>query len=187
MPNWVYNHMTLTGSRDDINTFMSKIQIPETKSAGPLKLVAIELTSNTDSPKDYRFFNSFVRMPEEIEHLPYDPDRYNWERDNWGVKWGDNNTQIEKISDIEIKISFDTPWSFAQKFFEQFVKICPLSFHIMWYEEQMYYGGELIKSGENIVSHSYQDDSSERPFHKFMKNNFPNMEFELLDDKLSPK
>jgi hypothetical protein len=41
------------------------------------------------------------------------PDWWNWRVANWGTKWdvGGDNTYIERISDTEMYMSFDSAWA----------------------------------------------------------------------------
>ena len=71
MPNWVYNKMTVTGSKPDLEAFAKK---------------ASEQRPEGARPSDLSFWN-FVR-PADSELVKYhETGWYDWNIKHWGTKW----------------------------------------------------------------------------------------------------
>jgi hypothetical protein len=114
-------------------------------------------------------FNALYPVPFAVQVLPYDPgtlDRcirenegirsfcdihdvnisgYDWEHQNWGVKWGDCSTSVQEVSDTHMSIYFETAWGPAHEFWEKVSADYPTLTIIMDYTEEMnQFAGEAV-------------------------------------------
>jgi len=94
-------------------------------------------------------FHALIPVPNAVLLMPYDPSRfrdlvsdnktyaefckkhnvtcsgYEWERENWGVGWGDCHTYIHTREDDSFVVSFDTAWTVPDIFLEKVSAIFP--------------------------------------------------------------
>ena len=89
MPDWTNNVMDVTGKKEDVAAARSDLYV------------------------DGQFsFEGVLPKPEGLT-----PDEeYDWEIENWGVKWGPSNVQNVIDEDDHIQLEFDTPWGYPQKY-----------------------------------------------------------------------
>ena len=125
-------------------------------------------------------------MPQEVLSVPYDhrsateiynkldlPDDerpqsgYEWERINWGVKWGASDAHMHHSEDKMVCYSFQTPWSPPMDFMEKIVKDYPeLCFKLEYEEPGMAFAGKTewqdglctFEDSWDIEDHSDWDD-----------------------------
>ena len=76
--------------KEEDNWFSFKIIVPEPKH----KIVEV---------KD--------RLPEYVLENGEDYDWYHWRYDNWGVKWDRSDIYFSDNDELNISMSFDTPWN----------------------------------------------------------------------------
>ena len=82
MPNWCYNKLTITGPEADVRSFKEK-------AAGPCPWLKPDETE-----VEVLNFHSLVPVPDEVLQAGYEAAGYDWERENWGCKWGADEPQI---------------------------------------------------------------------------------------------
>ena len=122
MPNWCSNKLTITGLAADI-------QALKTKAFGH---------SPWEEPEDepnVLNFHSFLPVPENILAAGYGDAGFDWERQNWGCKWGAANSVIVEEWEGHVEYSFDTAWSPPIKFLETLAKQWPNLTFVLLYEE----------------------------------------------------
>lgn len=122
MPNWVYNSVEITGSKDDLLAFIEKAKQQHktfwrsdkwiTMPDGTRKEIPDEervIVEELSGENDLSFWN-FVRptdeeLPYYFEHLKDPTEKnendlfagshwYNWNLRNWGVKWDTGDTEL---------------------------------------------------------------------------------------------
>jgi hypothetical protein len=156
MPNWVYNHIRLSGDAETLTKFWEQATKPhptavqnptmpyETKDG---EWVIIE-------NNEFSFWN-FVAPPESswkdyfstANGSAPEGNWYNWNIANWGTKW-DTDLDDFDTQDECITLSFQTAWSPPSGVYEAMVKQYPtLDISIEWEEEQGF-GAELESDGE---------------------------------------
>jgi hypothetical protein len=114
MPNWCQNELTVIGPKEDIAAFKIKAA----------------------NDKGVFVFNQFVPKPPEVEATPYDKVGYNWERENWGVKWGASEENLITDKPNQLLYTFNTPWGPPELFLIKLSKQYPLlQFINAWIEE----------------------------------------------------
>jgi len=178
MPNWVYNSVSVSGTKETIEAFYDKAIAPhpETFDEATGKVVY------TENP-EFSFWN-FVAPPKEaVESGEYfgthgwaDGEKkgdtptnwYNWNNDNWNTKWDACDayaeTTINKDGSADISISYNTAWSIPEPVMEAMVKQHPeLTFSFSCEEEQgwgaEYSGteGELVEVKSWDIPDSHAD------------------------------
>ena len=154
MPNWCYNNVRIMGSKNDIDNIIKKYTelirkevvlcsekiIPYPRDY--LLKRAFFINNNDDDNKMKEIerlnvtekehkqillwkLNNEKEIVEEIENFWYD-----WNRLNWGSKWGicncsDCNIVKMKHDKLSIQWNFETAWSCATPFVEQISKDYP--------------------------------------------------------------
>jgi hypothetical protein len=161
MPNWVYNNLSITGTKADIDAFVAKATTPHTTRYEPF----LSDEPSEQLREDFSFWN-FIRPDEDKLDLYFetngshkDPETgemirtgdneynwYNWNIRNWGCKWDARETELEvdELSDgrANLRIKFDTAWDKPDPVFYAMVEQHPeLEFDFHWEEEQGW-GGE---------------------------------------------
>jgi hypothetical protein len=84
MPNWCFNELTITGPAEDLKRFKER-------AAG-----LSPWASASERVRNVLNFHSLVPVPDDIIQTGYDPTGYEWEIQNWGVKWGACDTQLNE-------------------------------------------------------------------------------------------
>jgi hypothetical protein len=151
MPNWVYNNVSVSGTKETIEAFYEKATAthPETFDKETGKVIY------TENP-EFSFWN-FVSPPKEaVESGEYfgthgfsdgesqgdtPVNWYNWNNENWNTKWDacdtHSETTINKDGSADISISYSTAWSIPEPVMEAMVKQHPeLTFSFSCEEEQ---------------------------------------------------
>lgn len=108
---------------------------------------------------------------------------WDWQTKNWGVKWGDSETNVTRYLDGTISITYQTPWGPPTEGIITISKQFPnCSFTITYKEEGMcILGAARIENGE-IVAES-DADSSEWP--DWSEDDDGTSYTETLDDMMS--
>lgn len=132
MPNWVYNQLTVSGERHEVDMFVQKASAS-----------AIDWMTEDDRDAELSFAN-FIR--------PSDPEGYRnggwyqWNIDNWGTKW--DATRVERSDEGDsVSYTFDTAWSPPEPVFHAMVEQFPRLDFEMHYLEEQGWGGELAGRG----------------------------------------
>jgi len=144
MPNHVKNKLLVTG--ENLSNFYEKL------------------------PKSDGFINSLIPMPEELHgtEAPNNDkearakfiklygagDWYYWQQENWGVKWGDYNTDAEEYDD-KIIITFDSAWLPPEKAIATISDMFPeLVFYLSYQEPGMGVKGHFVYVSGQRVDHN---------------------------------
>ena len=126
MPNWTCNILTVYGPEEDIKAFRQKAI-----GHSPW-LTASELTVDKPEPLN---FHSLVPVPDELLKAGYDKAGYDWEKANWGCKWGACNAELVDEEKRWLVYQFDTAWSPPVEFIERAAKLWPTLTFLLEYEE----------------------------------------------------
>jgi hypothetical protein len=92
MPNWCNNTLRVFGSDEDVRRFKEQ-------AAG-----CSPWTQSNESEQNLLNFHSLVPIPPEILAAGYNDAGYNWEREQWGCKWGACETQL--VDEWEDRVGF---------------------------------------------------------------------------------
>lgn len=133
----------------DIKDEFQQARLKKLLTEGDPRLAEVIKKHSTEpEPDPILSFHQLFPVPDEILEGRYDPDGYQWEVQNWGVKWGCSNAQLS--SDGGLKYRFNTPWGPPLKFLEKVSADFPeLEFTCRWAEPGMMAAGKSVfKSGE---------------------------------------
>ena len=123
MPNWCYNKLTITGPEADVQAIKSK-------AVGCCPWFKTDQTET-----EVLNFHSLVPVPEEVLKAGYESAGCNWEKENWGCKWGADDAKILDAWETCIIYEFYTAWSPPIEFLEKVAVAYPKLQVILEYEE----------------------------------------------------
>ena len=123
MPNYCSNKLTITGPDTDVRSFKEK-------AAGPCPWLKPDETE-----VEVLNFHSLVPVPDEVLKAGYEAAGYDWEQENWGCKWGADETQILDEGGNCIIYEFYTAWSPPIEFLQKVAESYPKLQFILEYEE----------------------------------------------------
>jgi hypothetical protein len=123
MPNWCHNQLTITGPEADVRSFKEN-------AAGRCPWLKPEETE-----VEALNFHSLVSVPDEILQAGYEAAGYDWERANWGCKWGADNVTVLDEGGTCIIYEFYTAWSPPIEFLTAVAKQWPNLTFVLQYEE----------------------------------------------------
>lgn len=147
MPNWVFNSLKVSGTKEDIDAFVARASQPYERWG-------------EECQSDLSFWN-FVRPEDEIldEYFGKEPEQtlaeairfesnhwYDWNIRNWGTKWEPQVTS-ERYGDGDIVYYLDTAWAPPMEFFAKLVEMYPNLDFELYYNEEQGWGGEVHGSG----------------------------------------
>jgi hypothetical protein len=147
MPNWVFNTLKVSGTKEEIDAFVERASQPYG-------------AFGREHASDFLFWN-FVRPEDEIlpEYFGEEPTLpfeeaiqhktnhwYDWNIRNWGCKWEPQVTS-DRGDDTGVVYYMDTPWSPPIVFFEKLVAMYPTLDFELYYNEEQGWGGEVHGSG----------------------------------------
>lgn len=184
MPNWCSTRMTIKGSPAECERFIASViaedveeEIYDFKTKYPYKVIG------TRTEKKLNIISAFLPAPQELFQVtaPVREEQselaqqmqekygcsnwYDWQYENWGVKWGDCHTEYldENLIDHEdgertIEYSFDTPWGTASTAFLKISAMFPtLRFDFFHDEEAGFFQGcEVMKNGELVYERFFK-------------------------------
>ena len=167
MPNWVYNKVEISGSKTDLLEFANKAkQQHETNylsdtwiknaDGNNVKNEDRKNEKNISEPCDLSFWN-FVSPKQELldtneywgrEDFP-EGCWYQWNIDNWGVKWDTSGSSLETILDKlgetdTIIYRYDTAWGIPYPAMEAMVEQHPNLEFQFYCEEEQGWGAEFL-------------------------------------------
>lgn len=188
MPNWSSTNFTIRGSEEDVQAFRKGVQqigdeLSIIKSYLPCPQPLYDATSmfafdvipehwsksvtdGTWTQEDYdnrvaENAKRLVQQKENLEKYGY-KDWWDWEIDNWGVKWGDCDTEIwdpaEQKNSWVVAGWFQTPWGTATNAWKNISKLFPkCSFEFHSEEEAGFFAGtEAIIDGVVVYENYYE-------------------------------
>ncbi len=123
MPNWCNNTLRVFGPDEEVIRF--KEQAAGYSPWTPIK----------DQERNALNFHSLVPVPPEILAAGYAPAGFDWERTNWGCRWGACETQLMDEWEGHLCYVFDTAWTPPIPFLEQLARQWPTLKFLLDYEE----------------------------------------------------
>jgi|688.fasta_scaffold91753_3 hypothetical protein len=161
MPNWVSTTASVTGSKEELQRFISGITdkgILESYVPCPTELRETVSGFFGDEAKAEE-----IRKKNEDNIAKYGhKDWYDWQYEEWGTKWGDCDTHLEPMSEMnngahEVSITFQTAWGSASEGFRKVSAMFPsLMFTFDYDEEAGFFAGmEVMKGGMTIYEGTY--------------------------------
>jgi len=156
MPNWVYNSMNVSGTKEDIAAFRAKAS--KTAPSAFLEDGSLEYKDDNASPLSFWNFKEPEDKALYFGASDYKPEGYNdwsmeermaysmkfssngwydWNIREWGTKWDANEVDLNDDSETSLGYSFSTAWSIPEPVFTAIVEQHPeLSFDFSSEEEQ---------------------------------------------------
>lgn len=177
MPNWCNTRMTITGPKEECERFVAGVDVKyiEEKTYDYSEYPPTE--TGTKIVKHISILQGYLPCPQELHDIisPVQEEQaelatqmtakygasnwYDWQHENWGVKWGDCRTELLDENDNElpdgsyqINYQFETPWGTATKAFIEISKMFPtLRFDFFHDEEAGFFQGcQVVKNGELV-------------------------------------
>lgn len=170
MPNWTSTRMSVAGTEADVKDFVSKILVEEGKTES---MFARNITKIYESliPCPTELFDVISPVREEQAELAQQmtekhgaPNWYEWQYQNWGVKWGDCHTFMETEpvalpnGNWEVVYIYDLPWGDGEQAHVKISALFPnLRFAFDFEEEAGFFQGcQVMKNGEIIFSEFFE-------------------------------
>lgn len=178
MPNWVNNHMLVTGKDEQVKLFMDKVAQPTRyKMVRPLS----DQPEEVEERRLFSFFNviapawemmdEYAQQPKHSKLLTSDPNWwadtteimatdnswYNWNIRNWGTKWDASEANFqylpnETLGRTRVLYTFDTAWDYPEPVYVEMAKQWPqLNFYIRALEETGWGVILQFKEGANVL------------------------------------
>ena len=157
MPNWCDNRLTIRGKKKDILAFRKQIEDSAVKN--PNKRACLFQTF-MPTPKEMLDTISPNTDKEKAKYLieKYgSADWYDWQIQNWGIKWGCNDLDWEDDKPFktteegvyQISVHYNTPWGPGEECLKAIFEAKEnLSFFLFYEEEGMGFAGNLfVKNG----------------------------------------
>jgi hypothetical protein len=122
MPNWCHNKLTITGPEADVRSFKDKA-------------VGQSPWEESEEEPNVLNFHSLVPVPVEVLKAGYESAGYDWERANWGCKWGADGTKLLNEGGTCVIYEFYTAWSPPVELLQTVAVHYPKLQFILQYEE----------------------------------------------------
>ena len=137
MPNYVYNVLSIIGSKTEIDRFY-----------------------NANKGERELSFNMLVPEPENYDVGHQSSNWYEWRCNNWGCKWDSSDTEYKMKNNMG-QYTFSTPWNYPLAWLKTVSKIFPtLTFHIKYEDEGFnFFGASFVKNGDErqVELYNYSD------------------------------
>ena len=182
MPNWTYNSLMITGSKEDISAIKSQLNTPFQRQHDQwnMETKQMELTDTMYSNPVFAFWNIIKPTDMETYQLQKDPNHddsiidfkgnnwYDWNVRNWGTKWDVAVRDGEEYPETELLVEedwsdrlgyrFNTAWSPPISAIEELSRQYPECEITLSYEEETGWGGEyLFVNGQGSEIESYDN------------------------------
>jgi hypothetical protein len=156
MPNWVYNHLTIDGSKEDIAKVKAQVGATvKTKYKG-----ADEVDEMLDREPIFSFMNILPPPEDKLDeyHAVHGyangektgDTEYNWYNFNvreWGTKWDARDVDLLEDDETYLHYKFDTAWSPPTEVIAKLAEQNPNLNITLEYREEQGWGGEVNFNG----------------------------------------
>ena len=148
MPNWCNNRLAVYGPEQDVKRFKEQ-------AVGDSPWDKEEKSNIWDQEKPNALnFHSLVPIPKSVLAEGYEKAGYNWEKANWGCKWGACHAELVDEWEGHLSYAFDTAWSPPMKFLERLGPQWPTLIFLLDYEEMgMGFKGICKAKGDVVEDH----------------------------------
>jgi hypothetical protein len=172
MPNWCYNNLTVDGTREGVNNFITAIT---TEVEGEAK---IDLTAPYPCPEELQIASRFLSADdgtdddEETKMLrqQYAANKekygsanwYDWQIDNWGTKWQPDVEEYYLSNDGKnLHMNFDSAWAPPTNLIKKLSEKFPTLQFVLSYDEggMCFAGAEGFYAGEMVYNGYFEYDS----------------------------
>jgi len=156
MPNWVFNHLTIDGSKEDI----AKVKAQVGATIKTKYKSADEVDEEVDREPIFSFMNILPPPEDKLEeyhavHGYADGKKsgdteYNWYNFNvreWGTKWDARDVDLLEDDETYLHYKFDTAWSPPTEVIAKLAEQNPNLNITLEYREEQGWGGEIAFNG----------------------------------------
>lgn len=164
MPNWVYNSVSITGNKKALDKFIEvagkENLVNKPDEAGELRIFSYSnfLSPPKNKMREYREVNGWVDGKKSGES---EWNWYTWNIRNWGVKWDAGSPELERTSDKNLVIRWESPWSIPVGALEAIVQKFPtLEFDGRSQEEQGWGAEWFGQDGEFAITKEWDIPNS---------------------------
>ncbi len=152
MPNWVFNHLTIDGSKEDIAKVKAQVGATvKTKYKG-----ADEVDEVVDREPIFSFMNILPPPEDKLDEYhgvhgyangeKTGDTEYNWYNFNvreWGTKWDAREAELTEEHETCLRYKFDTAWSPPTPVIEKLAQQNPNLNINLEYREEQGWGAEI--------------------------------------------
>ena len=182
MPNWVFNHLSIEGDKEQIQKVKAQLNKPITKHykdkpddepvtySNPI-FSFWNIVAPPDDKLDEYFGTHGYKDGEKQGETPLN--WYVFNNREWGTKWdvavADNqkysDTELQDESDTHLHYKFDTAWSPPIEAIEKLASQYPELEITLSYEEEQGWGGEITYiEGQEAFSSNYDIPESHKDY-----------------------
>lgn len=169
MPNWCFNQLTVTGTKEELIHFI------ENGLYGYEAVYALnefEKKFSQDQTRGTKLvptMNKIIPVPQDVLDRGYSDAGYDWQIENWGTKWDfceftahnleHDLKQAEPNSILSLFFNFDTAWSTNEKWVLKASELFPkLIFDLSYEEEAGFFAGCVTyRANTELVRRDYTD------------------------------
>jgi hypothetical protein len=144
MPNWCHNHLRVYGPEAEITKLRDR--------AVGYSPWETEEERKDQEPEPFNLHN-LVPIPEEVLKAGYEDAGYEWEKANWGCKWGACESELVEEYENDLLYGFDTAWSPCIEFLKKLAPQWPNLTFLLEYEE----GGAGFKGLCKVQGNEVED------------------------------
>jgi hypothetical protein len=159
MPNWVFNHLTIDGSKEDI----AKVKAQVGATVKTKYKSADEVDEVVDREPIFSFMNILPPPEDKLEeyHAVHGysngektgDTEYNWYNFNvreWGTKWDARDVELLEDDETYLHYKFDTAWSPPTEVITKLAEQNPNLNITLEYREEQGWGGEIAFNGSSV-------------------------------------
>jgi len=156
MPNWCDNEIEITGSSKSIDKLLELVIDNATRKASQFEEPVIE--------NHYSLLETFLPVSDYfVTQEGYNRGGYEWCIETWGCKWPERNFEFVRVSEEQLDLRFDTPWSPPEKGYRFVSTIFPdLMFHHYFRDEGLCFLG-IISYQNGIMVFDQELDLNNLP------------------------
>lgn len=150
MPNYCSNKLIVSGTKEQLDSFISKhIKTKEYDSIYlDFDTIVPEPKTKEECEKEYIIDNINTVHIQLIEDKPW----FNWYTfhcDKWGTKWNSFDGVLNRNSDRELTLWFETAWDHCIPVIDKLIEMYPdLEFKYYYYEPGMQFAGGVVPQGK---------------------------------------
>ena len=159
MPNWVFNHLTIDGSKEDIAKVKAQVgAVVKRKYKG-----VDEVDEKIDEEPIFSFMNILPPPEDKLDeyHAVHGyangektgDTEYNWYNFNvreWGTKWDARDVDLLEEHKTSLHYKFDTAWSPPNEVIAKLAEQNPNLNLSLEYREEQGWGGEINFTGSSV-------------------------------------
>ena len=159
MPNWVFNHLTIDGSKEDIAKVKAQVgAVVKRKYKG-----VDEVDEKIDEEPIFSFMNILPPPEDKLDeyHAVHGyangektgDTEYNWYNFNvreWGTKWDARDVELIDDDETFLHYKFDTAWSPPNEVIAKLAEQNPNLNLSLEYREEQGWGGEINFTGSSV-------------------------------------